>query len=143
MSAADKFCSIRVVPVEEIPIVWARVRPSVCKVLSLMVDAPWATPAATLKKLLAEKTFLVLCDGSGGEYGAIVAFSNTPAYKVGRILHAFGRGMRANDVDVFHQWMKMQGCKYVEATVRTGSRQRLFARFGYRYEYTLLRKDLT
>lgn len=143
MSGADKFSALRVVPVEEIPVVWARVRPSVCAVLALMKDAPWATPASTLKKLLEEKTFLVLCDGSRGEYGVIVAFSSTPAYKVGRILHAFGKGMRKNDVAVFHQWMKLQGCKYVEATVRTGSRQRLFARFGYEYEYTLLRKDLS
>lgn len=143
MSGADKFCPLRVVPISELPVVWARVRPSVCKVLTLMKDAPWATPALTLKKLLEEKTFLVLCDGPKGEYGVIVAFSQLPTYKVGRILHAFGKGMRKNDVDVFHQWMKLQGCKYVEATVRTESRQRLFKRFGYDYEYTLLRKDLT
>lgn len=143
MSAADKFCLIRVVPVSELLSVWIRVKPTIERILALAVDAPWVTPDAVYKSLAAEKSFLLLCDGHDGEYGVVVSFSALPTYKVGRISFAFGRGMRKEDAEVFHAWMKQQGCKYVEASVRTESRQRLFNRFGYRYEYTMLRKDLS
>lgn len=142
MSAMDKFCPIRVVTIDELPQVWVRVSPTIREILSLAADTPWVTADTVYASLLNGKTYLLLCDGHAGEYGVIVSFSQMPTYKVGRVMFAFGVGMREEDSEVFDKWMKMQGCKYVEASVRTESRQRLFGRFGYKYEYTMLRKEL-
>lgn len=145
MSAIEQIAPIRVVPVDELPEVWPRIENAVRAVLSLAGGHSWVTPESTLKALQAEKTFLLLFAARGTELGIVIEFIQMPNYKLARVLFAFGRemGQLVDEIAIAEEWVKLQGCKYIDASVRTESRVRLFSRFGYKPAYTMLRKELT
>lgn len=145
MSAIEQIAPIRVVRVDELPEVWPLIEHSVRRVLSLAGGATWVTPQSTLKALREEKTFLLLFAAHGTKLGIIIEFVQLPGYKLARVLFAFGRemGQLVEEIAIAEEWVKQQGCKYIDASVRTESRARLFSRFGYKPAYTMLRKELT
>lgn len=103
-----------------------------------------ATPQDTKAGLLAGRTHLAVLWREGSVLGVVFTFLNFPQFRIARVLLLFGHGMAglAEVMERAEQWAKDRGCQYVEGWVATGSRERLFSRFGYRRTYRILRKPL-
>lgn len=75
----------------------------------------------------------------------VVSIVRFHRFKVMRVLYAFGRRMGdlRTALGEMEAWAKKSmGCRYMEAWVETGARERYFGRFGYKRQYTILRKPL-
>lgn len=142
MSAAEPIPPIRIVRGDELPCVWARIEKSVREILALAGDATWVTPESTYESLRAGKTFLILFAAHGTELGVVFDFVKLPKYKVARVLFAFGKDIDSlgEEIKIAEAWLKQEGCRFVDTTISTPSRARLFARFGYMP--LVLRKEL-
>ena len=122
--------------------VWELIAPGIEKALATSNGE--ATVEDTRAGLRAGRTQLMMLWQDGASLGIVFMMLNFPQYKIARVLLAFGENMRllADGMKAAEAWAKDQGCEYIEGWVASRSRERLFARFGYKPTYTILRKAL-
>lgn len=134
--------SWNIVAAKDIEEVWPYIVDGIA--LALETSEGEATPEDTKAGLLAGRTQLALMYEGGATVGAVFTMLDYPQFRIARVLLLFGKGMlEAREMmEAAEQWAKSKGCRYIEGWVATGSRRRLFSRFGYRDAYTIVRKAL-
>lgn len=126
----------------EVDKLWPLIEASVAKALE---SSNGEANAEDVRAALIEgNSRLIVMHEGGAMLGIVFAFLDFPRYRIARVLLLFGKGMRFLEPAMAsaESWAKEQGCTYIEGWVSSGSRSRLFSRFGFLPSYTILRKPL-
>ena len=133
---------IRCMAKEEIESIWPLVLNGIEKALATSNGEGSAEAIKT--GLMNGTTQLLFVSRNESYFGMVVQILAFPNYKIARVILGFGKGicLEKSEWKVAEQWAKDLGCKYLEAWVATESRARMFARFGFKKTYQIIRSEL-
>ena len=134
--------SIVCIPADKIDEVWPLIVGGITR--ALKTSNGESSPEQTKQGLKSGATQLLYLEKNNSYFGMVVGLYNFPNYKIARVLLGFGKGiiLEREEWREAENWARSMGCACFEAWVATESRARMFARFGFKKTYQIIRSEL-